>query len=68
VRELSLSEASVGAIAQGLAARATAGLPLDEPYRRSRTILKLQPGDVRAAFAKYVDPSRFVEVVVGPAQ
>jgi zinc protease len=68
VRELSLSEASVGAIAQGLAARAGAGLPLDEPWRRSRAILGLSPADVRAAFAKYVDPARFVEVVVGPAK
>ena len=68
VRDLSLSEASVGAIAQGLASRADAGLPLDEPWRRGRAILGLTPADVRAAFAKYVDPSRFVEVIVGPAK
>jgi len=68
VRDLSLSEASVGAIAQGLAGRADAGLPLDEPWRRGRAILGLNPADVRAAFAKYVDPARFVEVIVGPAK
>jgi len=66
VRDLSLSEASVGSIAQGLANRADAGLPLDEPWRRGRAILGLNPADVQGAFAKYVDPSRFVEVIVGP--
>jgi zinc protease len=67
VRELTLAEASVDAIAAGFVGRATAGLPLDEPERRARSILATPAERVRAAFAKYVDPARFVEIVVGPA-
>ncbi len=67
VRELSLAEASVAAIAGGFAARSVNGLPLDEPVRRAHAILALPAQRVRTAFASHVDPARFVEVVVGPA-
>jgi zinc protease len=65
-RDLSLSEASVSAIAQGLANRADAELPLDEPWRRGREMLGLDAAAVRGAFGTYIDPRRFVEIVVGP--
>jgi len=68
VRDLSLSEASVSAIADGFAARATSDLPLDEPTRRARRILTLSAARVRAAFAKWIDPERFVEVIEGPGK
>jgi predicted Zn-dependent peptidase len=67
LRDLDLSESSVDSIAGGLAARANAGLPLDEPTQRAHAILGLGGERVRAAFAKWIDPSRFVEVDVGPA-
>jgi zinc protease len=66
VRDLSLSEASVSAIADGFTGRATAGLPLDESTRRAKRILALSAERVRAAFAKWIDPARFVEVIEGP--
>jgi len=66
VRDLSLAEASVSAIADGFAGRANAGLPLDEPTRRAKRILALSAERVRAAFAKWIDPARFVEVIEGP--
>jgi len=68
VRDLSLSEASVVAIADGLAARSVAGLPLDEPTVRARALLGLTAEQVRAGFKKWIDPARFVEVVEGPAK
>jgi zinc protease len=68
VRDLSLSEASVSSIAGGLVARATADLPLDEPTQRAKAILALTAERVRAAFAKWIDPARFVQVVEGPAK
>jgi zinc protease len=67
MRDLDLSESSVDSIAGGLAARAVADLPLDEPTQRAHAILGLSGERVRAAFAKWIDPSRFVEVDVGPA-
>ena len=68
VRDLSLSEASVASIASGLVSRASADLPLDEPTRRAKAILALTAEQVRAAFAKWIDPARFVQVVEGPAK
>ena len=68
VRDLSLSQASISAIADGLAARSTAGEALDEPTLRARALLGLTPQQVSAAFKKWIDPARFVEVVEGPAK
>ncbi|MGB8205041.1 MAG: pitrilysin family protein, partial [Candidatus Baltobacteraceae bacterium] len=67
LRDLDLSESSVDSIAGGLASRADADLPLDEPTRRARAIVSLDGERVRAAFARWIDPSRFVEVDLGPA-
>ena len=67
VRQLPLSESSEDSIADGLAARATRGLPLDEPHRAALRYAALTAPDVRAAFAKWVRPNSFVQVVQGPA-
>jgi zinc protease len=67
LRDLDLSESSVDSIASGLASRANDELPLDEPTRRARATLGMNGERVRAAFAKWIDPPRFVEVDVGPA-
>jgi zinc protease len=68
LRDLSLSESSVAAIADGLAARATGDEPLDEPTLRARALLGVTAEHVRAAFKKWIDPARFVEVIEGPAK
>jgi zinc protease len=68
VRDLALSESSVGAITGGFLSLSNAQLPLDEPTRRANAIVKTGADQVRAAFAKWIDPSRFVQVNEGPAK
>jgi zinc protease len=67
LREIPLSESSVGAIAGGMISRVTLGLPLDEPVRAAHHYLDLSPEDVRAAFAKWIRPDDLVQVTEGPA-
>jgi zinc protease len=66
LRQLPLSEASEGAVANALASRSLAGLPLDEGYRSETIYAKLTAAQVRAAFAKYLHVPNFVQVVEGP--
>jgi zinc protease len=67
LREIPLAESSESAIADGLLARAVMGLPLDEPVRAAERYKSLSAEQVRAAFAKWIRPSDFVQVVEGPA-
>jgi zinc protease len=67
LREIPLAESSMSAIAGGMIARATLGLPLDEPIRAARRYVELKPEDVRAAFAKWLHPDDLVQVTEGPA-
>jgi len=66
LRQLPLGEASESQIAEGLLARALAGLPLDEPVRAAEKYQALSAEQVRAAFAKWIRPVDLVEVVQGP--
>ena len=66
LRQLPLGEASVDGVAGALASRAVAGLPLDEAHRAATIYASLTAAQVRAAFAKYIRPSGFVQVVEGP--
>ncbi|MBD5606879.1 MAG: insulinase family protein [Candidatus Eremiobacteraeota bacterium] len=66
LRQLPLGEASEDSVASRLAAYAESGLPLDEGHRGAAVYAKLTAADIRAAFAKYVRPAAFVEVVQGP--
>ena len=66
LRQLPLGEGSVDGVASALAARSTAGLPLDEAHRSASIYAKLTAADVRKAFARYVRPESFVQVVQGP--
>ncbi|HEY9723296.1 MAG TPA: insulinase family protein, partial [Oscillatoriaceae cyanobacterium] len=66
MRDLPLSESSEGGIAGGLLGRAMADLPLDEPTRAAKKYLALDAQQVRAAFDKWVDLNRFVQVTEGP--
>jgi zinc protease len=67
LREIPLSEASVDGIAHGWLSLSALDLPLDEPIQAAHRYLKLNAADVREAFAKWIRPDQFVEVVQGPA-
>lgn len=67
LRQLPLTEASEDGVASALASRSLAGLPLDEGHRAAVLYAKLTAAQVRTAFAKYVRPDGFVQVVQGPS-
>ncbi len=66
VRQISLSESSVDAIAGRLLGDAVEGLPLDEPVRAARRYLATTAAEVKAAVARWIRPGGFVQVSVGP--
>jgi zinc protease len=66
LRQIQLREASEDSIAAGIIARARIGLSLNEPYNASKHYFDMTAEEVRAAFAKWVDPADFVQVVRGP--
>ncbi len=67
LRQLPLSESSEDAVASGLASLSLSGLPLDEGHRAAQVYANLTAAQIREAFAKYVRPGAFVQVVQGPA-
>ena len=67
IRQIPLSESSESQIADGFLNRAIIGLPLDEPVRAAQRYMALSAEEVRAAFAKWIRPGDFVEVVQGPS-
>lgn len=67
LRSIILSESSEDAVAGGLVARASVGLPLDEAIRAAQRYYALTAEQVRAAFEKWIHPDTFVQVVRGPA-
>ncbi len=67
LRQIPLSESSVTEIADGLLERAVDELPLDEPLQAARRYVATTPSAVRDAFAKWIRPSGFVQVTIGPA-
>ncbi len=67
LRQIPLEQASSEAVAAGLLDRAQMGLPLDEPIVAGQRYLALTADDVRAAFAKWIRPDGFVQVVRGPS-
>jgi zinc protease len=67
VRDFSLAESNVDAVAAGYLARSLADLPLDEPVRQARILLALDADAIRLAFKRWIDPARFVQIVTGPA-
>ncbi len=67
LRQIPLSEASEDALATGLLRRAEIGLPLDEPIIAAKKYYALTADDVKAAFAKHVQPDHLVQIVRGPA-
>ena len=68
IRQIPLSESSVGNIASGLIERAVEGLPLDEPLLAARQYLKITAKEVREAFARWIRPRGFAQVIQGPGR
>lgn len=66
LREIPLSESSIGSIAGGWIARSELGLPLNEPELAAQRYVKLTADEVRAAFAKWLRPDDLIEVSKGP--
>jgi zinc protease len=66
LRQMALQQSSEDAIAGVLLARAQLGLPLDESTRMAKRFYDLTADEVRAAFAKWIRPADFVQVVRGP--
>jgi zinc protease len=67
LRQIPLAESSEDAVAGGFIARARIGLPLDEPFHAAQRYFNMTADEVRTAFAKYISPGNFVQVVRGPA-
>lgn len=67
LRQIPLSEASEDATASGYLRRVDVDLPLDEPFRAAQRYFNMTADEVRAAFAKWIRPEDFVQVVRGPA-
>ncbi len=66
LRQIPLSESSVGSIARGWIARVDMGLPLDEPVVAGQHYLKLTAQQIQQAFARYLRPDDLVQIVQGP--
>ena len=66
LRQIPLAESSETSIAGGLLGRAVTGLPLDEPLQAAARYSALTGEQVKAAFAKWIKPEDFVQVVRGP--
>jgi zinc protease len=66
LRQIPLSEASMDGIAKGLLSRSIQNLPLNEPIRAAERYRKTTAKQVRNAFAKWIRPSGFVQVTMGP--
>ena len=66
LRQIPLSEASVDGIARGLLSRSIHHLPLDEPIRAAKRYREANAEQIRTAFAKWIRPSGFVQVTMGP--
>jgi zinc protease len=67
LRQIPLAESSEDGVARGLLGRAQIGLPLDEPVRGAQLYFSMSADQVKAAFAKWIRPDEFVQIVRGPA-
>ncbi|MGH7727577.1 MAG: M16 family metallopeptidase [Vulcanimicrobiaceae bacterium] len=66
VRRGIVADGSVGTIGQTLLADAVNGVPLDRAERDAHAVVATDAEAIRAAFAQYVDPARFVQTIEGP--
>jgi zinc protease len=66
LRQIPLTNSSEDSVANYLLDLSQLGLPLDEPNRAAERYASLSANDIRAAFAKWIRPDAFVQVVRGP--
>lgn len=66
LQEIPLTESSEDAISGELLDNALSGLPLNEAEVSARRYVTVTADEVKAAFAKWVRPDSFVQVVQGP--
>ncbi|MGA8180694.1 MAG: pitrilysin family protein, partial [Desulfobacterales bacterium] len=66
LREIPLTESSLGSIARGFIHRLVLDLPLDEPSRAAQRYLALTAKQVRSAFARRLRVKDLVQVTEGP--
>ena len=66
LREIPLTESSVGSIARGFIQRSVLDLPLDEPSRAAQHYMALTAEQIRSAFAKWLRTNGLVQVTEGP--
>jgi len=67
LREITLSESSINAIARGLLNRSLEGLPLDEPTVAAKHYVSLTASQVKSAFVKWIDTGNLIQVTEGPS-
>jgi zinc protease len=67
LRQIPLGESSEESVGGGLLARAQIGLPLDEPIQGAKHYFSITGDQVKAAFAKWIRPEDFVQIIRGPA-
>ena len=66
LREIPLTESSLGSIARGFIHRSVLDLPLDEPTRAAQHYMALTAEQVRSAFARRLRTKGLVQVTEGP--
>jgi zinc protease len=66
LREIPLTESSLGSIARGFIHRSVLDLPLDEPTRAAQHYIALTAEQVRSAFARRLRTKGLVQVAEGP--
>jgi zinc protease len=66
LREITLSESSINAIARGLLSRSLEGLPLDEPTVAAKHYVSMSAKQVKDAFAKWLNTDNLIQVSQGP--
>jgi len=66
LREIPLTESSLGSIARGFIHRSVLDLPLDEPTRAAQHYMALTAEQVRSAFARWLRIKGLVQVTEGP--
>ncbi len=66
LRDIQLSESSIGSIARGLLSRALHNLPLNEPTIAAARYIKLNAKQVQKAYSKWLHPDNFVQITQGP--
>jgi zinc protease len=66
LRQIPMSEASIGQIAQHLLGLAAIGLPLDESTRAARRYFDMTAEQVQTAYKKWLRPADMIQLTEGP--